>query len=152
MGPAPARPWARSGRSASRRVNRIMGRYDAGLSETLAAMGLTTPEMRTLAVLSVTGPLTVGEAAVYAVVEPSTMSRTLDALGAAGLVRRQDDPADSRARRVSPTEAGREAFDGLRPALAVADAGLFAGIPDEERDRLIGTLREILRDIRRNPF
>ena len=133
-------------------MNRIMGRYNAGLRDDLATMGLTTPKMRTLAVLSVTGPLSVGEAAVYAVVEQSTMSRTLDALEAAGLVRRQDDPGDSRAKRVSLTEAGREAFDRLWPALAAAEASLFAGIPDEERDRLLGTLRKILRNVRRNPF
>ena len=94
-------------------TNRIMGRYDAGLRETLAAMGLTTAKMRTLAALSVARLLTVGGGAVYAFVERSTMSRRLDALEGAGLVRRQDDPADSRARRVSPTEAGREALERL---------------------------------------
>ena len=133
-------------------MNRIMGRYNAGLREELATMGLTTPKMRTLAVLSVTGPLTVGEAAVYAVVEQSTMSRTLDALEAAGLVRREGDPDDSRARRVSLTDAGRGAFDRLWPALAAAEASLLEGIPEEERDRLVGTLQKILRNIRRNPF
>ena len=34
-------------------MNRIMGRYNADLREQTAAIGLTTPKMRTLAVLSV---------------------------------------------------------------------------------------------------
>ena len=82
-------------------MNRIMGRYNAELRDALAEQGLTTPRMRTLAVLSVAGGLTVNELSVYAVVEQSTMSRTLDALEAAGLVRRREDEADSRIRRVS---------------------------------------------------
>ena len=39
-------------------MNRIMGRYNASLREEMAALGLTTPKMRALAVLSVVeGPL-----------------------------------------------------------------------------------------------
>ena len=133
-------------------MNRIMGRYNAELRDALAEQGLTTPKMRTLAVLSVAGGLTVNELSVYAVVEQSTMSRTLDALEAAGLVRRREDEADSRIRRVSLTEAGREAFDRIWPALAEAEAWLFEGVPEEERDRFVSTLRTVLRNVRVHPF
>jgi DNA-binding MarR family transcriptional regulator len=62
-------------------MNRIMGRYNASLRDEMAGLGLTTPKMRALAVLSVIdGPL-IRELAVYSVVEQSTLSRALDQLG-----------------------------------------------------------------------
>ena len=56
-------------------MNRIMGRYNASLREDMAALGLTTPKMRTLAVLSVIDGIQIRQLAVYAVVEQSTLSR-----------------------------------------------------------------------------
>ena len=61
-------------------MNRIMGRYNAALRDEMANLGLTTPKMRTLAVLSVIDGLLIRELAIYAVVEVSTLSRALDAL------------------------------------------------------------------------
>ena len=61
-------------------MNRIMGRYNASLRDEMGDLGLSTPKMRALAVLSVMdGPL-IGELAIYAVVEQSTFSRALDQL------------------------------------------------------------------------
>ena len=69
-------------------MNRIMGRYNASLRDEMAEQGLTTPKMRALAVLSVVdGPL-IRELAVYTVVDPSTLSRSLDQLQVDGLIRR----------------------------------------------------------------
>lgn len=157
LAPRPERPASSLGQIGLERfapylMNRIMGRYNAGLREALAAQGLTTPQMRTLAVLSVAGNLSINELSVYAVIEQSTMSRTLDALEGAGLVRRREDPDDSRTRRVSLTEEGREAFDRIWPALAAAERALFEGIPDDERDRFVSTLGRVLRNVRVHPF
>jgi len=49
-------------------MNRIMGRYNASLRADLAGLGLTTPKMRALAVLSVIDAPLIRELAVYAVV------------------------------------------------------------------------------------
>ena len=46
-------------------MNRIMGRYNAELRGELARLGLSTPKMRALAVLSVRDGLTINELAVY---------------------------------------------------------------------------------------
>ncbi len=55
-------------------MNRIMGRYNASLRQELAALGLTTPQMRALAVLSVRdGPL-IRDLAVYAIVPSNPRS------------------------------------------------------------------------------
>ena len=61
-------------------MNRIMGRYNASMREELAELGLTTPKMRALAVLAMIDGLLIGQLAVYAVVEYSTLSRSLDGL------------------------------------------------------------------------
>jgi len=131
-------------------MNRIMGRYNASLRAELAELGLTTPKMRALAILSVIeGPL-IGELAVHAVVEQSTLSRALDQLVAEGYVRREKDPEDSRAVRVYLTEAGRVAFESLWPHMARAESRMFRNIPDDEKRAFVATLQKVLGNIRRN--
>ncbi|MFC3180614.1 MarR family winged helix-turn-helix transcriptional regulator [Cypionkella sinensis] len=131
-------------------MNRIMGRYNASLREEMAEQGLSTPKMRALAVLSVVeGPL-IRELAVYTVVDPSTLSRSLDQLQADGLVRREADSADSRAVRVFITEAGRSTFEALWPHMAKAQARMFRGIPEAERQAFTATLQKMLTNIRKH--
>lgn len=131
-------------------MNRIMGRYNASLREEMADLGLTTPKMRALAVLSVVeGPL-IRELAVYTVVEQSTLSRALEQLNADGLVRREADSADSRAVRVFITDAGRTAFETLWPHMAEAQARMFRGIPEAERAAFVATLQKMLANIRKH--
>ena len=101
-------------------MNRIMGRYNASMQAELSAAGLSTAKMRTLAVLSAKNGLMVNELAVFCVIEQSTMSRTLAAMLDEGLVRREEDENDSRARRIFVTEQGRALFDELWPAMGAA--------------------------------
>ena len=131
-------------------MNRIMGRYNASLRAKMADLGLTTPQMRALAVLSVQdGPL-VGELSLLTVVEPSTLSRALDQLQAGGMIRREVDGADSRAVRVFVTKAGRATFETLWPHMAAAQARMFRGIPEDEKRAFVGTLQKMLANIRRH--
>ena len=131
-------------------MNRIMGRYNAGLRDEMADLGLTTPKARALSVLSVIdGPL-IRELSVFTVVEQSTLSRALDQLDADGLIRREADPQDSRATRVFITEAGRGVFETLWPHMAEAQARMFRGIPDDERRVFVGTLQKMLANIRKH--
>ncbi len=131
-------------------MNRIMGRYNASLRDEMAGLGLTTPKMRALAVLSVVDAPLIRELAVYAVTDPSTLSRALDQLQTEGLIRRAADAADSRATRVHITEAGRAAFDNLWPHMAAANVRMFRGIPDDERRAFVGTLQKMLTNIRKH--
>jgi len=131
-------------------MNRIMGRYNASLRDEMAGLGLTTPKMRALAVLSVIeGPL-IRELAVFTVTDPSTLSRALDQLGADGLVRRQPDDTDNRAVRVFVTEAGRTAFETLWPHMTAAQAQMFRGIAEPERRAFVSTLQKMLANIRKH--
>jgi DNA-binding MarR family transcriptional regulator len=133
-------------------MNRIMGRYNASLRDEMAALGLTTPKMRALAVLSVIDGIPIRQLAVYAVTEQSTLSRALDQLAAEGLIRRAPDPADSRSTRISITDTGRAAFDAMWPHMAAAYARMFRGIPDEDRRAFVATLQKIHANIRKHEF
>lgn len=133
-------------------MNRIMGRYNAGLREEMAELGLSTPKMRALAVLSVIDNLQINQLAVYAVVEQSTLSRTLDAMMAESLVERVADTDDSRVTRIVITDAGRAAFERIWPSMAEQYERMFAGISDDERAAFVGTLQRILRNIRQHDF
>jgi DNA-binding MarR family transcriptional regulator len=131
-------------------MNRIMGRYNASLRDEMAGLGLTTPKMRALAVLSVVEAPLIRELAVFAVTDPSTLSRALDQLQAEGMIRRVADASDSRATRVHITQAGRSAFENLWPHMAKANARMFRGIPEEERQIFVITLQKMLTNIRKH--
>jgi len=133
-------------------MNRIMGRYNNSLRAEMAALGLTTPKMRALAVLSVIDGIQIRQLAVYAVTEQSTLSRALDALATEGLVRRTPDPNDSRATHIHITAAGRAAFERLWPHMSETYAQMFQGIDDEEKRAFVRTLQTILGNIRKHDF
>ena len=131
-------------------MNRIMGRYNESLRDEMADLGLTTPKMRALAVLSVIeGPL-IRELSVFSVVEQSTLSRALDQLATEGMIRRAADTADSRATRIFITDAGRTAFESLWPHMSEAHSRMFRGIPADERRAFVGTLQKMLNNIRKH--
>ncbi len=131
-------------------MNRIMGRYNAGFREELAGLGLTTPKARALAVLSVVEAPLIGELAVYTVTEQSTLSRALDQLQSDGLIRRDTDPEDSRATRVSITDPGRALFQTLWPHMHAAQDRMFRDIPVSERQAFVATLQRMLLNIRKH--
>jgi DNA-binding MarR family transcriptional regulator len=133
-------------------MNRLMGRYNASLREQMLALGLTTAKMRSLAVLSVIDGLLIGELAVYSVVEQSTLSRALDALGSDGLVRSETDVEDNRATRVFLTARGRDTFNALWPDMAEAYEKMFQGINADEHRAFVATLQKMLGNIRQHNF
>ncbi len=133
-------------------MNRIMGDYNESLRAEMAALGLSTPMMRALAVLSVMDAVQPGRLAVYTVVEQSTLSRALATLERNGLVAREPDPADSRAALLRLTEAGRAAFETLWPRMAESHGRMFAGVDEAERAAFVATLRKILANIRKHDF
>lgn len=131
-------------------MNRIMGRYNATLREDFRREGRTVPQVRTLAVLSVSDGVAVGDLAVYTVIEQSTLSRTLDGLEAEGLVRRESGETDSRVRKVFLTDEGRAEFNRAWPAMHEAFETMFEDIDDAEYSALVVTLQKMLKNIRKH--
>lgn len=133
-------------------MNRLMGRYNANLRHEMTALGLTTPKMRALAVLSVIDSLPMSKLAVYAVVEQSTLSRALDQLVSEGLVRRASDPCDSRVIRVAITEFGRAAFEQLWPHMGRIYVQMFRGVSPQEQSSFVATLQKMLDNMKKHDF
>ena len=133
-------------------MNRIMSRYNSRLRDELTANGLTTPQMRSLAVLSVVDGMQMRELAVHAAVEQSTLSRALDNLVRHGLIRRETDKADNRGIRIYITSAGQEVYARLWPFMAKSYEAMFAGISAKEEAILVTALQKILRNISRRDF
>jgi DNA-binding MarR family transcriptional regulator len=132
-------------------MNRIMGRYNATLREDLRRHGLTIPQVRALAVLSViTDGVPISDLSVYTVIEQSTMSRTIDALEAQGLVRREPGESDSRVRKVFLTDDGRAEFSRAWPFMHDVFETMFDGIDDAEYQALLATLQKMLKNIRKH--
>jgi len=130
-------------------INRLSASYNAHLQDVLKDNGMTTAKMRALSILTISPGLTVNELAYLAVVEQSTMSRTLDALEGQGLVRRQSRSDDMRVRELYITELGRTAFSESWPLLYGLYADLFVGVDADEYDRFIDTLHKVLRNMHR---
>lgn len=79
--------------------------------------------------------------AEYAATDPMMTSQVLRALAKKGLVRRNPDPDDARARRVEVTDAGAELAVRAVRVVEEADARFFGAIPD--RAALLATLRAL---------
>ncbi len=66
-------------------------------------------------------------------VDRTVLTYLLDDLEGAGLIERQPDPADRRARRVVMTAAGRARHDELLARMAQVEEHILAGLSDDER-------------------
>jgi DNA-binding MarR family transcriptional regulator len=131
-------------------MNRVASRWNANLADALKSHGMTTPKMRALAVLSITSGLTINELSVFAVIEQSTMSRTLDALEEQGLIRRQQRSEDMRVREIHITEEGRTSFEKVWPMMYEMFVQMFDGVAEEEYQAFTATLHKVLRNIRKH--
>jgi MarR family transcriptional regulator for hemolysin len=129
-------------------LNRIAATWNAGLAGELRKFDLTTPQMRTLAVLGISSGLTINELSALTVTEQSTMSRTLDTLETRGFVSRRPRPSDLRVREVEITTAGREAFDAFWPVMFQHYEQMFRGIGEDEFSQFVATLQKVLRNTR----
>ena len=75
--------------------------------------------------------------------EPITLARLVDRMELAGLVQRRDDPADRRAHRLYLTERAAPLLEQSRLVGDAVRAEAFAGLADDERERLIDLLLRV---------
>ena len=86
---------------------------------------------------------------VFAVVEQSTLSRSLNALEKDGMIRREVDEKDTRATRIYLTEAGRTAFEQFCPAW-LWRTRKCSGYRKGYRAVFLRTLKKMLINVRRH--
>ena len=98
--------------------------------------GLTLMQWRALALLDRDGPLrqrAVGEALEAS---PMTISDLAERMAVAGLVRRAQDPDDSRAKTLELTDDGRAKLEAMRRVSDRVFADVFGGVDAREAEAL----------------
>lgn len=110
----------------------------------LAPLGISTAQAYPLVLIAQYDGIRQGELAERLDIEGPTLVRTLDQLGALGLVDRRPDPGDQRAKTLHLTPAGEELARRVEPVLHDTRARLLAGVADAELDvclRVFSALR-----------
>lgn len=101
---------------------------------------ITEGQYAVLAALSRLGPLTPGALAEREGVQPPVMTRTLNALAAAGLVERAPHPTDGRQVVVTITESGEEEIRETRRRRQSWMTARLADLTADEYDALVRTV------------
>ncbi len=107
-------------------------------------LGITPARLSALSVLVFGGPCTLRQLADAEQVSPPTMSRIVAALEAQGLARRQPDPDDARAIRLTPTAQGRRTMLKGRRRRVAHLAHQLRALPERDLARLEAAV-EVLR-------
>ncbi|GIJ81349.1 hypothetical protein Xph01_57810 [Micromonospora phaseoli] len=77
---------------------------------------------------------TQGALAARLVIDRSVLTYVIDDLENAGLIERQLDPRDRRARRIVATGRGRQTLADAEQRVAHAENHVLGGLPEEQRD------------------
>jgi DNA-binding MarR family transcriptional regulator len=100
------------------------------------ATGVPPAQLSALSVLVFGGPRTLGELAAAEQVRPPTMTRIVQALEAAALVRRERDAYDGRVHRLLATAKGRRVMEHGRERRVANLAGLLGRLSPAEVARV----------------
>lgn len=100
------------------------------------ASGLSAARLSALSVLVFGGERTLGELAGAEHVRPATMTRVVQALERDGLVRREADPTDRRATRLSATKKGERMLWRARERRVDKLAGLLSHLTPREVEQV----------------
>src|SRR5262249_38085101 len=129
------------------RVSRLARHLDRARRTAFAGHGLEPWEFDVLAALRREGPPHQLSPGALLRTTPGTsrpMTKRVDRLGQAGLVRRRPDPHDKRGVLVTLTAAGQTRVDAALASLLEAEQALLAGLPEDSRRALAGLLRVLL--------
>jgi DNA-binding MarR family transcriptional regulator len=115
-----------------------------------AAMGLPPGQASALSVLVFGGPKTLSELAGIEQVQPPTMTRMIDALEQARLIKREQDATDRRKFRIAATAAGVRLMHQGRERRVMVLAQTLAGL-DREQRAVVEKGLAILEELQREP-
>ncbi|MEU1728663.1 MarR family winged helix-turn-helix transcriptional regulator [Actinomadura sp. ATCC 39365] len=121
----------------------VMKTHRNRMAAALAPLGLHVGQELLLNQLWRQDGLTQGELIARLGVEPPTVTKTLQRLERAGLVRRSPDPDRPRVGRVHLTEAGKALREPVEAIWARTDEELQHGLDDTERALLSRLVRAI---------
>lgn len=126
----------------------LLARASHGISgqfhQQVRAAGLSVPEWRVLASLAEGDGRPVGEVAALVLAKQPTLTKLIDRMAAAGLVRRGRSAGDGRQRLVYITAAGRRRVAPLLAAAKRHEAAVLAALGAADAGRLKGLLRRLI--------
>ena len=117
-------------------VNRVAGAALKGASSEFAKRGLTVPKYRILLTVAEYDNIHFRELAKLTSVERPTLSRLLDEMEGAGLLRRRPDPDDSRSINIALLAPGRVLLEGTTEWSLEVEKDILNGISSAEAQLL----------------
>jgi DNA-binding MarR family transcriptional regulator len=118
-------------------LHRLTRRLRRAQADRLAPLGLTPAQERALRVMTRSErPPRMTELADQLGIVPRSLTRVIDTLEEAGLVRREIDPRNRRAILLHLTERGEAVRDDMRQARRSAAEDLFAPLTADDRKTL----------------
>ena len=128
------------------RVARLPACLERDLAEVCKVAGLKAAQFQVLAELRSRNPLpmSASDLARAAILTTGGMTPVLDQLADRGLINRQVDPEDRRARRITITEKGRSVINRALDQQIARHRALNAALTAEEREQLSDLLRKLL--------
>ena len=128
------------------RVARLAAYLERSLAEIAGNAGLKAAQFQVLAELRGRDPtaMTVSDLARAVILTSGAMTPLLDQLDERGLVHRQIDPEDRRARRITITEKGRSLITRALDQQVNRHRSLYSVLSAGERETLSDILRKLL--------
>lgn len=119
------------------------------LGPKLQVLGLTVGEgqARALRTLLEEGPMTQKQLADLCMRDATTMSRNIDRLEKAGLLKRENNPGCRRSYLICLTEEGKEKAKQVQKIFRELDERIWGDIPEKEMEQLYETLLRIERNL-----
>ncbi|WP_028311668.1 MarR family winged helix-turn-helix transcriptional regulator [Derxia gummosa] len=123
---------------------RLHGVYTLEMERALKTVGADIPTFRILMILKQHGVLSISEITLHAVSKLPTITKTVYRLRDDGLVATSYAAHDGRVVEVSLTDAGLALIERMQLATNDIFQRAFAGLTDNQIERLNATLREML--------
>jgi DNA-binding MarR family transcriptional regulator len=132
--------WSRPG-FLLRRLNQI---HYALFFEECRAFNITPVQYGLLTALSIRGQLDQGSLGIELGIDRTNVADVLTRLEARGLLRREPDPSDRRAKLASLTPKGRQLTSRMFASMQRAQDRLLAPLSQKERDGFMATLVRLI--------
>lgn len=109
-------------------------------AKALKTAGITLRQFSLLAALDGNDGVSQSDLVNATGIDRSTLADMVARMETGGLIKRAASKTDARAKSVSLTAKGKKALDKALPAVAAADAALFAALPKVKQDALMSGL------------
>jgi DNA-binding MarR family transcriptional regulator len=129
-------------------IQALVRRFAVSERADVECCGMTVAQYSTLEVLTAHGPMRLGDLGRRLGITPSTLTRNLDRLESAGLVRRRAVAHDGRAFEVVLTKAGVKAAQGIADQGRAFNEQILDRIPPERRATVVAALDDLLVAVR----